>query len=105
MFQELLSTSPRPFDESRVSDLSNTIADIGMIRSFQPGIVGMNALGIACENVAMVIGQPWTALWLIFWVITNVATSFYSIELAPNFFRVSKQLSGVISTPSLSSMF
>ncbi|KAK7753805.1 hypothetical protein SLS62_004171 [Diatrype stigma] len=49
--------------------------------------VGMNALGIACENVAMVIGQPWTALWLIFWVITNVATSFYSIELAPNFFR------------------
>lgn len=28
--------------------------------------VGMNALGFACENVAMVIGQPWTAAWLIF---------------------------------------
>lgn len=28
--------------------------------------VGMNALGIACENVGMIIGQPWTAAWLIF---------------------------------------
>ncbi|KAI2625380.1 MNNG and nitrosoguanidine resistance protein [Hypomontagnella submonticulosa] len=49
--------------------------------------IGMNALGIACENVAMIIGQPWTAAWLIFWVITNVSTSFYAIELAPGFFR------------------
>jgi len=39
--------------------------------------VGMLALGLACENVAMFIGQPWTGLWLIFWVITNVSTSFY----------------------------
>jgi hypothetical protein len=28
--------------------------------------VGMIALGLACENVAMVVGQPWTAFWLIF---------------------------------------
>ncbi|KAJ2969907.1 hypothetical protein NUW58_g9858 [Xylaria curta] len=48
--------------------------------------IGMVALGIACENAAMVLGQPWTALWLIFWVITNVATSFYTLELAPSFF-------------------
>ncbi|KAL1858143.1 hypothetical protein VTK73DRAFT_7919 [Phialemonium thermophilum] len=49
--------------------------------------VGMNALGLACENVAMLLGQPWTALWLIFWVITNVSTSFYSLDLAPGFYR------------------
>ncbi|ORY60012.1 MNNG and nitrosoguanidine resistance protein [Pseudomassariella vexata] len=49
--------------------------------------VGMCALGIACENVAMLVGQPWTALWLIFWVITNVSTSFYAIDLAPGFFK------------------
>lgn len=49
--------------------------------------VGMTALGLACENVAMAVGQPWTALWLIFWVITNVATGFYAIELAPGFYR------------------
>ena len=48
--------------------------------------VGMNSLGLACENVAMVIGQPWTAMWLIFWVITNVATSFYSLDVSPKFY-------------------
>ena len=48
---------------------------------------GMSALGLACENVAMIIGTPWTALWLIFWVITNVATGFYALELAPAFYR------------------
>ena len=48
--------------------------------------VGMIALGLACENVAMVIGQPWTAMWLIFWVITNVSTAFYSLDLAPKFY-------------------
>lgn len=48
--------------------------------------VGMIALGLACENVAMTVGQPWLALWLIFWVISNVSTSFYPIELAPRFY-------------------
>ncbi|KAI9649969.1 hypothetical protein NHQ30_002554 [Ciborinia camelliae] len=48
--------------------------------------VGMAAMGLACENVTMIIGQPWTALWLIFWVITNVSTSFYSIDLASKFY-------------------
>jgi len=41
----------------------------------------MIALGLACENVAMIVGQPWTGLWLIFWVITNVSTAFYDIEI------------------------
>ncbi|KZL73163.1 MNNG and nitrosoguanidine resistance protein [Colletotrichum tofieldiae] len=49
--------------------------------------VGMSALGLACENVAMIVGQPWTALWLIFWVITNVSTAFYAIELSPGFYH------------------
>lgn len=48
---------------------------------------GMTALGLASENVTMMIGQPWTALWLIFWVITNVSTSFYTINLEPGFFK------------------
>ncbi|RAL11821.1 SNG1 family protein [Aspergillus homomorphus CBS 101889] len=49
--------------------------------------VGMCALGFPCENMAMIIGFPWSALFLIFWVITNVATGFYAIDLAPGFFR------------------
>lgn len=48
--------------------------------------IGMIALGLASENVAMVIGQPWSAMWLIFWVITNVATAFYSLDLAPKWY-------------------
>lgn len=47
---------------------------------------GMIALGLACENVSMIVGQPWTALWLIFWVITNVSTSFYDIDIEPHFY-------------------
>jgi hypothetical protein len=49
--------------------------------------LGMTALGLACENIAMLIGHPWTALWLVFWVITNVSTGFYALELAPRFFK------------------
>lgn len=48
--------------------------------------LGMCALGLACENVAMLVGQPWTGLWLIFWVITNVSTSFYDIDIEPRFY-------------------
>ncbi|QIW99354.1 hypothetical protein AMS68_004872 [Peltaster fructicola] len=48
---------------------------------------GMIALGLSCENVAMLIGQPWTAMWLIFWVITNVSTAFYNIDIEPGFYQ------------------
>ena len=48
--------------------------------------VGMAALGLPCENMAMVLGFPWSSLFLIFWVITNVATGFYAIDLAPGFY-------------------
>ncbi|KAF2103403.1 hypothetical protein NA57DRAFT_63943 [Rhizodiscina lignyota] len=47
---------------------------------------GMIALGLACENMAMLVGMPWTGLWLIFWVITNVSTSFYDIDIEPGFY-------------------
>ncbi|KAI3338385.1 hypothetical protein F4824DRAFT_459062, partial [Ustulina deusta] len=49
--------------------------------------LGMLALGITCDNAVMVLGQRWAALWLIFWMMTNVSTAFYTIELAPAFFR------------------
>ncbi|KAI8936110.1 hypothetical protein NX059_007609 [Plenodomus lindquistii] len=49
--------------------------------------VGMTAFGLASENAAMLLGTPWTALWLIFWVISNVATGFYALPLSPAFYR------------------
>lgn len=48
--------------------------------------VGMTALGLTSENVAMVVGMPWRFFWLPFWVISNVCTSFYSLTLAPGFY-------------------
>jgi hypothetical protein len=55
----------------------------------------MIALGLACENVAMIVGQPWTGLWLIFWVITNVSTAFYDIEIGTS----------ILTVPQATSMF
>ncbi|KAF2143562.1 uncharacterized protein K452DRAFT_246747 [Aplosporella prunicola CBS 121167] len=49
--------------------------------------LGMAALGLACENAAMAVGQPWMGVFLIFWVISNVATGFYDIDIEPAFFR------------------
>lgn len=49
--------------------------------------VGMTALGLPSENMAMVLGMPYASLWLVFWVITNVATSFYPIVLESDFYR------------------
>jgi hypothetical protein len=48
--------------------------------------VGMIALGLPSENMAMILGTPYASMWLVFWVITNVATGFYSLDLAPGFF-------------------
>ena len=48
---------------------------------------GMIALGLACENVAMLVGAPWMGMWLIFWVITNVSTSFYDVGIESDFYK------------------
>jgi hypothetical protein len=61
----------------------------------------MIALGLACENVAMIVGQPWTGLWLIFWVITNVSTAFYDIEIGMNMGGYHKYLvKSLLTNPS-----
>ncbi|CAF9922937.1 MAG: hypothetical protein ALECFALPRED_002267 [Alectoria fallacina] len=49
--------------------------------------LGISALGLACENVAMALGNPWVAMWLVVWVVSNVATGFYSLDLSPAFYR------------------
>ncbi|KAI9759561.1 MAG: rRNA-processing protein bfr2 [Chaenotheca gracillima] len=80
-----------PFSHSRqpeteVAPNTNAYGKASFVVYWMLNWVGMIALGLACENVAMVIGFPWTAMWLIFWVITNVSTSFYEITLAPRFY-------------------
>ncbi|MCJ1291198.1 hypothetical protein MMC34_002741 [Xylographa carneopallida] len=75
-----------PGIETEVVNNANTFGKATFVVYWMVNFIGMGALGLACENVAMVIGQPWTAMWLIFWVITNVSTSFYAIELSPHFY-------------------
>ena len=80
-----------PFDnptapETMVANNANSYGKGTFVVYWMINFIGMIALGLACENVAMTIGQPWTAMWLIFWVITNVATAFYSLDLAPKWY-------------------
>ena len=84
-FQTPFSAPPAP--DTAVANPATTYHYGSFVLYWIVNWVGMIALGLACENVAMIIGQPWTAFWLIFWVITNVSTSFYSITLAPGFYR------------------
>ncbi|KAL8832110.1 MAG: hypothetical protein Q9191_000467 [Dirinaria sp. TL-2023a] len=83
-FQIPFNNQPAPATE--VADNSNGFGAASFVVYWMVNYVGMIALGMACENVAMIIGQPWAGLWLIFWVITNVSTSFYEISLAPRFY-------------------
>ena len=81
-----------PFDNAAAPDTvvamnANPFGKGSFVVYWMINFLGMWALGMACENVAMVAGMPWTSLWLIFWVITNVSTSFYALELSPGFFR------------------
>ncbi|EKD18576.1 uncharacterized protein L3040_007404 [Drepanopeziza brunnea f. sp. 'multigermtubi'] len=49
--------------------------------------IAMMAFGLAVENVNNVCGQPWTPVFFVFWVISNVATGFYPTELLSSFYR------------------
>jgi hypothetical protein len=78
--------SSPPSSPTEVANPTTAYGHASFVVYWMINYLGMIALGLACENVAQIIGQPWTAFWLIFWVITNVSTSFYSITLAPGFY-------------------
>ena len=84
-FQIPFSTPP-PADQLSVANNATAYGHGTFPVFWMINFIGMCALGLACENVAMLVGQPWTALWLIFWVITNVSTSFYALDLTPKFY-------------------
>ena len=75
-----------PTDQTSSIQYATKYGHASFVIYWMVNFVGMTALGLACENVAMVLGMPWTSFWLIFWVITNVTTSFYAIETEPGFF-------------------
>ena len=47
----------------------------------------MLALGLPIENIHNAFGPPWTQVFLIFWVISNVTTGFFPNEVLSNFYK------------------
>lgn len=46
----------------------------------------MMAFGLAVENVNNLLGPPFTPVFFVFWVISNVATGFFPVELLSDFY-------------------
>lgn len=46
----------------------------------------MMAFGLVIDNVNNVLGPPFTPVFFVFWVISNVATGFFPVELLSNFY-------------------
>ncbi|KAJ4345111.1 hypothetical protein N0V95_005924 [Ascochyta clinopodiicola] len=83
----LMPMSNRPASHVWPAKNANSYGHATFMVYWMGNWIGMIAFGLASENMAMLLGTPWTALWLIFWVISNVATGFYSLDLAPSFYR------------------
>lgn len=83
-FQIPFTNSPAPGTESAANP--NAYGHGSFVVFWMLNWVGMAALGFPCENMAMVLGMPWSSFFLIFWVITNVSTAFYDLDLASQFF-------------------
>ncbi|RHZ47006.1 SNG1 family protein [Aspergillus thermomutatus] len=83
-FQIPFSNSPAP--DTLPAYNANAYGHGSFVVFWMLNWVGMAALGLPCENMGMILGFPYSALFLIFWVITNVATGFYALDLAPGFF-------------------
>lgn len=49
--------------------------------------ISMLALGLPVENIQNAFGPPWTQVFLIFWVISNVVTGFFPNEILSNFYK------------------
>ncbi|CAI7624311.1 unnamed protein product [Penicillium bialowiezense] len=79
--------SNAPADDALSASNANAYGRGSFVVFWMLNWVGMAALGFPCENMAMVLGFPWSSFFLIFWVITNVATGFYAIDLAPAFYK------------------
>ncbi|KAJ5192504.1 hypothetical protein N7449_008646 [Penicillium cf. viridicatum] len=84
-FQIPFTNNPVPGTESAESP--NAYGHGSFVVFWMLNWVGMAALGFPCENMAMILGAPYSSIFLIFWVISNVATGFYALDLAPAFFR------------------
>ncbi|KXH25330.1 MNNG and nitrosoguanidine resistance protein [Colletotrichum simmondsii] len=85
VFQVPLSNPPASAVE--VAKNPNAYGKASFIVFWLLNFFGMAALGMACENMAMIIGPRWVGLWLTFWTLTNTLTGFWPPDIAPGFYR------------------
>ncbi|WQF87620.1 hypothetical protein CDEST_12634 [Colletotrichum destructivum] len=76
-----------PASPVEVAENPNAYGRASFIVFWLLNFLGMAALGMACENMAMVIGPRWVGLWLTFWTLTNTLTGFWPPDIAPGFYR------------------
>ncbi|KAF7928545.1 uncharacterized protein EAE98_005601 [Botrytis deweyae] len=49
--------------------------------------ISMMAFGLTIENVNNILGMPFTPVFFVFWVISNVTTGFYPTEMLNDFYK------------------
>lgn len=75
------------------ADFSAKYGHGGFVVYWMINFMSMWALGGASENmigIIMAVFPPAMGYWLIFWVVTNAATSFAPLELSPGFYQFGK---------------
>ncbi|OCF78731.1 hypothetical protein I204_00675 [Kwoniella mangroviensis CBS 8886] len=67
--------------------LSDHLGRAGFVTLWALNYVTIIAAGFAMETMLALIGIAWLPFFLILWIILNITSSFYPIELMPNFYR------------------
>ncbi|KAK6613994.1 MNNG and nitrosoguanidine resistance protein [Botrytis cinerea] len=49
--------------------------------------ISMMAFGLTIENINNILGMPFTPVFFVFWVISNVTTGFYPTEMLNDFYK------------------
>ncbi|QSZ28522.1 hypothetical protein DSL72_003020 [Monilinia vaccinii-corymbosi] len=49
--------------------------------------ISMTAFGLTIENINNILGMPFTPVFFVFWVISNVTTGFYPTEMLNDFYK------------------
>ncbi|OCF36034.1 hypothetical protein I316_02530 [Kwoniella heveanensis BCC8398] len=67
--------------------LTDHLGRAGFVTLWALNYVTIIAAGFAMETVLAVVGISWLPFFLILWIILNITSSFYPIEMMPNFYR------------------
>nr|XP_031862594.1 uncharacterized protein CI109_002092 [Kwoniella shandongensis]KAA5529666.1 hypothetical protein CI109_002092 [Kwoniella shandongensis] len=67
--------------------LNNHLGRAGFVTLWALNYFTIIAAGFAMETALAVVGISWLPFFLIMWIILNITSSFYPIEMMPNFYR------------------